>query len=193
MSALVAVDIETTGLDPKRHHMWECALIVRGHADDALNGEWLWARSVSLRHADPAALRVGDYYGRAPEEPTLLARPDADPGWCPPSVWSGHVARLTAGATLVGSNPSFDAAFLARFLRWEDYAPAWSHRMIDVRSLALGFMAGRDQGRDVPAATLNGPDLFARVRSDLGNVVGKHTALGDARWALAVHDAVVWS
>lgn len=137
---LVFLDTETTGLDPEQHEVWEIAYAI----DDGP------IKSGIVRHAftkpDPKALAMNGYLDRA-----LDVTPDP--------VFERDLRANLEGATLVGANPAFDAAFLRA--RW-GYAP-WHHRLWDVEAYAAGVhglsaLAGlatiaavlRDLGHDVP-------------------------------------------
>jgi DNA polymerase III epsilon subunit-like protein len=157
---LVFLDTETTGLDPERHDVWEIAWAVEdGPIMSAIIPH-------SLRTADPKALELNGYWGRGFAEPRRESR-------------DVQLREILDGATIVGSNPAFDSAFLRA--RW-GVAP-WHHRMIAVESVAVGVLgyerpkglAGiaadlRDLGRDIPE-----PD---------------HTAAGDVAALRAVYTSL---
>ena len=71
---IVFVDIETTGLDPHRHDVWEIAAIVRDPGQ--LDVEHCWMIRPDLVASDPAALRISRYYQRT-AGPGLHATGDA--------------------------------------------------------------------------------------------------------------------
>lgn len=163
MSPLCFIDTETTGLDPRIHQPYEVC-IWREDEEAPV--------TITLPHtlefADPQALQIGKYYelGRAPFEDGA--------GW----VARQLLARLR-GATLVGSNPAFDAAMLTRYIG----APVWHYRLINVAEGAMwkfgwerpkGLATVRDElvarGFDIPE-----PD---------------HTAEGDVRTTRAVYYAL---
>lgn len=201
-SEVVFIDCETTGLDPERHEVWELALIFRAGEDWH---EVEYQVPVDLTRADPTGLRVGRFYERrAAIEPladNLAAlcrvRHDGDK-WVTgltPSWHANKIAQILDGRHLVGAVPSFDAAFLSRWLTRYGQAATWHYHLIDVEALAAGFIVGRwsrsdeaeDQAVTLPwdSETLSlavgiDPDRFER-----------HTALGDARWAKAIYDVVM--
>lgn len=169
---LVFLDTETTGLDPERHEMWEYCLIVRNDSEDGkYSGTWEGQVTPSdLASADPMALKVGRFYDRYV------------PGSSLPRNVARTLARVLNGATLVGANPPFDAAFISKFLRKNNQAPAWNHRMVDVEVLAQ--------------AVLKLPEPIGLVKSAeaLGIEVDKeaaHTASYDAQLAMQVYDKVI--
>lgn len=119
---LVYLDCETTGLDVKRHQVWEVAWAV-GDGD---------IESLVVRHtidgADPRALKVNGYLDRVdPEAP-----------------WPTEVPLEFAlkGATVVGANPAFDTKFLAQRWNWEP----WHHRLLDIETYAMPAL-GLDRPR----------------------------------------------
>lgn len=92
------VDIETTGLIPSVHAVWEVALIV-----DGVEHSWL-VNDVKLTSADGKALEVGRFYDRWATTPTADRFPAFEV--------ADQVAKLTVGRHLVGVNPTFDAGHL---------------------------------------------------------------------------------
>lgn len=118
MTTLAFCDVETTGLDPERHEIYEIGLILRD--DDGIECSYRWWLPVDLSRADVIALNVGRYHDR---KPRLGLGPfrwlGADRGWDPRSVQSvaDDFSELTWGAHLVGAVPSFDAERLSRWLR----------------------------------------------------------------------------
>lgn len=202
MTLLAFVDTETTGLDPDRHEIWEVGLI-RRDPDDQTDTEYTWRLSVDLGKAEPIALTVGGYYRRQNDpnnhDPDKIAK---SPTW-----FAHQFSELTHGAHLVGANPSFDDAFLKRLLRANGACPGWSYHLVDVEALAAGYLRGRARGLALDGDVLKYPGIIDTSKevapppwssSDLSRAVGvnpddfeRHTALGDARWARAIYDAVM--
>lgn len=170
---LAFVDVETTGLNPHFHEVWEIGLIV----DDKM---YEWQLSVDLRKADPGALRVGRFYERW--EPEYVNR----------DAWHRDVAQsvasLTANRHLVGCNPAFDAAFLSKFLHVNGVKNAWHYHLIDVETLMLGYLCAVAPGWEVPLPWKS-TDLSKRMGVNPDDF-DRHTALADAQWAKAIYDAV---
>lgn len=166
---VVFLDTETTGLDPDVHSLWEVALIVDG-------AEHVYRIQPDLKVASPDALRITRFYER-----TL------DPAW----QWNfggqniaRDIALYTGGRHLVAAVPSFDAPFLARYLRLYGLQPAWHYHLIDVEALAAGKLG--------IAPPWDSADLAKRLGIDSDRPdFAKHTAMGDARWAKAIYDAVL--
>jgi len=109
---LIFLDVETTGLDPARHEVWELAY---AREDGPVRSFQL---AHSLTWADEEALRINGYRERIGRES------------------KGHdpsLMTILAGATIVGSNPAFDTAMLRA--RWR--AAPWHHRLINVAEGAM--------------------------------------------------------
>lgn len=155
MSGLVFLDLETTGLDPQRHDIWEIGVIVRDPAIDSVDTEWLFRVPPDLRTAEPGALRVSRYYERTaqmdrfdPAEDAgraydLSVLPDGDDiRWSDPNTVAHTLAHILDGQHLVGAVPSFDAGFLNRWLPAHGQTATFHHHLIDVETLAVGYLHG---------------------------------------------------
>jgi DNA polymerase III epsilon subunit-like protein len=158
---LVFLDTETTGLDNRRHEVWEIAYAVD---DGPILSSFV---SHSPAGANPFALEVNGYYDRFKGEPFLGLKFEAE------------LRERLAGATLVGANPAFDAGFLEA--RWGE-AP-WHYRMLDIESYAvpiLGFdkvqgLKDIREGLDFLGFAIPDPD---------------HTAAGDVATLRASYNAL---
>lgn len=215
MTEIAFVDCETTGLDPDCHEIWELAIITADHDPDVgvvNDTEYVWQFPVDLSVADPIALRIGRFYERRHK-----MAPSADVGvlcrvaWpSSPSKWDGTtrhdaaelIARLLDGRHMVGAVPSFDANFLERFLRKHHHCPTWHYHLVDVEALAAGALASRWRGyAHSPNEEAGANAAVAQLpwkSDDLTRAMGveiaeedRHTALGDARWAMATYEAVL--
>lgn len=158
---LVFLDTETTGLDPALHEVWEVAVAV----DDGPIVQ-VYQLPHSLRTADPRALALNGYWNRA----EAVRATDA---------YDLELRELLTGATIVGSNPAFDTAFLRA--RW-GVAP-WHHRLLAVESMAFAVLR-----YEVPKG-------LAGVASDLRDIGHEipepdHTAAGDVLTLRAVFRAL---
>ena len=222
---LAFVDVESTGLDPDRHEIWEVGLIVRdeGVPDDAgavrEDAEYVWQLPVNLGRADAVALNIGRFHER--RWPDERADRETDTRWVGPYAWEGleraqeervvpdcwvgrwcrRFAELTWGAHLVGAVPSFDEERLRRLLRANGACPGWHYHLIDVEALAVGWLCGGGPRRRTPEGAFTGlgdPPALPWDSRALSRAVGvepdqydAHTALGDARWAKALFDAIM--
>lgn len=207
-------DTETTGLDAFRHQVYEVGLITprleEVYAEDEEGGadedepigyelEWdehTWWLSVDLGNADPVALRVGDYHGRHPRGHGSYHRGlsyDRDKEVTDPEVFASAFARLTNGLSLAGMVPSFDELFLRGLLMANGQCPMYHYQPIDVETLAAGYLHLQQNGdnHDYPELALpwDSEALSLAVGVDPAKFE-RHTALGDARWAKAVWEAV---
>lgn len=194
MSAPVCfVDTETTGLDPDRHQIWEVGLITPDGA------EHLWQFPVDEMAADPFALNIGHYWERRwsddndvdpidaiYEAHTRKSRRRNFPGQGraikPGPAWCHHFRELTAGCHLAGAVVSFDEERLRRLLHSHGVLHRWHYHLVDVEGLAAGKLA-------VPPPW-DSEELSRGVGVEPGKF-DRHTALGDARWARAIYDAVM--
>lgn len=188
------VDTETTGLDWFFHDAWEIAVILRRDDHDH---EHVFHIKPDLANAHPKALEVGRYHERT-------STPDWQ--WDDRQTAAQRLYALLDSAVIVGSNPAFDANMIANlFGRYYAQLTPWHYRAIDIVPLAAGFLYGQAQWlthRDCDAT------WYGKVTDQLSwpwksyqasEAVGiprpaddvAHTALGDARWARDVWDAVV--
>ena len=162
MTPLYFLDVETTGLDPELHDVWEIAF---AREDGPI-------RSVivphSLQTADPKALEINRYWQRFPHGATD----------------DGHhldaVIRLElTGATIVGSNPRFDTNMLRA--RWG--VEPWHHRLVNVAEGAM-WLFGWDRPKGLA-------DVSAELRKR-GYVIPEpdHTAARDVEATRAVYNAL---
>jgi hypothetical protein len=154
---LAFLDTETLGLDPTRNSVWEIAYAIdAGPIRSAVVPH-------ATVHADPEALAMAG-------DRRTHVRPDA-------AEWEAQARRHLAGATIVGANPAFDAAFLRA--RWDD-AP-WHYRLLDIEAYAM------------PALGLTRPQGLATIAEQLRVVAPDHTAAGDVAcvrecyWLLTAH------
>lgn len=199
MRRRLIVDVETTGLDPELHEIWELAVIelpLPGVTEATT--EYLWRIKPDLTAADPGALQVGRFYERTRHMPVSsrdgvynLARPPFMdcPSWSAPGPLALAIARLLDGATLIAANPAFDAGFLAQLLRDNKQAPAWHYRLRDIGSMAHGYLNGLGNRRAGPPADASTDD-FARALGVDPDRFERHSALGDCRLVLAMLDVI---
>lgn len=125
---IVFLDTETTGLDPKRHQVWEVAYSTG--LDKPVEVFQVWH---SLTNADPAALRINGYLDRVNENYVKtdeeMARHRNGHSLLPYTFTQGALWD----AYVIGSNPAFDTSFLREAL---GFAP-WKHRLIDLSNIAM--------------------------------------------------------
>ena len=212
MTRICFVDTETTSLRPDRR-AWEIGIIIRDPGRE--DREWhrfIDAPDLNLGNADPMALKIGRFYERHPEY-----RPNPDLGQCVEEDRALQgVEVVTRGAHIVGAVPNFDTEVLAARMRAHGICPSWHYHLIDVEALAVGWLNGRrfrqneivdgypleNHGQsapglvrwDEPVKHSQPPWKSDDLSAALGVTVSdedRHTALGDARWAMRVYDAVM--
>lgn len=189
---LAFVDCEATGVHPERR-AWEIAVIRR--EVDGREKEDVWQVSdIDLSQADPFGLNVGRFYERHTH---YSGRPHGVSSF-PEHTVARFVEQATRGAHLVGLVPSFDAETLDPMLRRHQLVPAWHYHLIDVEAMAVGWLNGRHAMAEYGATDPRLPIRPPYKSDDLSLMCGvqppvddeRHTALGDARWAMRWFDAL---
>lgn len=201
MSALLAfVDTETTSLRADRR-AWEIGIIARHEDGHEVEHHWfIDASHLDLGNADPMALKIGRFHERHPQY-----RLDPFDG-TPASDEAGalrEVEAVTRGAHLVGAVVSFDAEVLGNRMRANGICPSWHYHLIDMEALAVGWLhrhAAHLENRQISldeATKLRQLATPPWKSGDLSAALGvtvseedRHTALGDARWAMRLYNAV---
>lgn len=193
MMDVAFVDTETTGLDPDRHEIWEVGLIYPmplKNPDGSVSYVWEekeWQLPVNLGAADPMGLKISGFHDRY------------SPSWHRNMAFevipkfATEFAELTRGKHLAGAVVSFDEERLRRLIRASGECPMWHYHLIDVETLAVGFLCGQHGSREGALDALPMP----WDSEDLSRAVGvnpdhfdRHTAIGDAQWAKALYEAV---
>lgn len=179
MTKLVFLDTETTSLRPDRR-AWEIGLIVRDPDCGDIEHHWFVdADDLDLANADVSSLRIGGFYQRHPQA-NGADRPMIEIAEAEEVAW--QIEELTRDAVIVGAVPNFDTETLAAMLRRHNDLPAWHYHLVDVETLAAGAL------RKPP------PWGFDDLLADYGLAYAeedRHTALGDARMARDLYDAVL--
>jgi DNA polymerase III epsilon subunit-like protein len=196
---IVFLDTETTSLRPDRR-AWEIGLIARSE-DGTLDDEHHWfiyTEDLDLGNADLMSLKIGRFYERHPEFADVVERAKSE------EYVLRRVEKLTRGAHLVGAVPNFDADVLSARMRAHGICPSWHYHLIDIEALAVGYMHGLNRHGHSSASCAEGfcvdddqlPGLPWKS-DDLSAALGikvsdedRHTALGDAKWARAIYNAV---
>lgn len=187
------VDTETLGLDPDKHAIWEVGLI-RYNPETGDTDEYLWQINLTpeqLADGDPIGMGIGRFSERYYRATAF-----------PPDIFAMAFADLTAGAHLAGAVVSFDEERLRRLLLSKGVSPGWHYHIIDIEAMAVGYLNGCTAGANARDGGYRQTPEVARVlpwKSDaLTEALGvppvpeyeRHTALGDARWALRLYQAM---
>lgn len=186
MTPLCFIDTETTGVHPDRR-VWEVAMIRRD--DEGERELVLQVSDVDLSNADPFGLKVGGFYERAfgyggstDFKSTTRARPEKQV--------ARAVEKWTRGAHLVGAVPNFDADCLDKMLRRHGKIPAWHYHLVDVEAMAVGYLNAQGSKISPPWKS---DELAQACGVELPTEGERHTALGDAKWAMRWYDAMTWT
>jgi len=186
----VAVDLETTGVDPKQDYIIEVGLA--GEAPDGHYFESEFSLPFPEEAMSEGAAAVNGWGKRL--FPRLMENGPA----------IDYLATMLDDVYIVGKNPSFDEAFLRLFLcgdlrsRWSGYSPKWPwhHRLVDVGCLAWGACNALEmQVIKKDKNPLSHPPNVEQVETMVGSMRSKvgeyHTALLDARWAYGIFRSIV--
>jgi DNA polymerase-3 subunit epsilon len=162
---LALVDVETTGLDPKKHRVLEVAIEIVDATPKGIHvvNTLEFRHNVNLAEPcwEPAALAVNGYHEEHPDwkgAPNVHVPEDQDGvrwNWV-------HVAELTHTLPLCSQNVPFDRDFMAAEMARVGVKPTWARRFVDLQSFS--FMACLETGREKFALhdvykALGGPDL----------------------------------
>lgn len=187
---LCFLDTETTGLS-LTDDIWEIGAIRRDlDAEGKVQEQVL---HLYLEH-DPAKCRelperfMVDHMARFP--------PMTHGGqWNEEVATRGHaavmVARFTKGAHIVGAVPNFDTERIAKLIREHGRSsePAeWHYHLVDVETLAVGWLAAKGIPFPVPWRS---DDLSRLLGVEPPGEGERHTAMGDARWVMALYDSIM--
>lgn len=175
MSALIFMDTETTGLSLD-DDVWEFAAI-RREPDGSETRTHLFIHHDPAKAAKLPPLFFADYSTRYDAEQAVNIEDAAH-----------RIADLFHDRPhVVGAVPNFDTERLAVLLNRFGRRPGWHYHLIDVENLAVGYLAGT--GGSIPLPW-NSDDL-SRACGVEPPAVGRHTAMGDAEWAMALYDKVM--
>jgi hypothetical protein len=183
------IDCETTHLSAEIGEAWEVAVILREDGDPTTDTEYVWQIRLDLTTADPEALRIGRHEERfaIPDgaEAAFTGYGAVDPVPMSRAEVVEAIVRILRGAVLVGSNPAFDERFLRKLVG--PGCAQWHYRPYDIVQLAAAKIGAQAAG-PLPWRT---HVLSRAVGVEPPTAEAAHTALGDARWARDVHNAVM--
>jgi Exonuclease len=176
MSAIVFMDTETTGL-ALTDDIWEFAGIRREEDGSETKLHLFIEHDVTKCHNLPPAFH-GDHGARWDQSKAV-----------PPGQAAHDIGDFMAGAHIVGAVPNFDTERISLLLRRLGYKPSWHYHLIDVENLAVGFLARAGTKVSLP---WDSDELSTKLGID-PPTDARHTAMGDAVWAMAIYDWVTWS
>lgn len=188
---IVALDTETTSLDHWRRQPWEIAMIRRDENDE--REVTIQIEDIDLTDADPMSLKISGFYERhwsvrgakVPHGTKILPEHQA----------VRLIEDWTHRSHVLGAVPNFDEHTLRGLFQRAGRCWTAHYHLIDIEAMAVGWLYGQAQAVDTGEA----PETALPWRSDdLSRACGveppseqeRHTALGDARWALRWYDAI---
>lgn len=204
MTRVVALDTETTGLDPAVEAVFEIAVVEL----DEDETEHVWTIEpgpIIVAGMHPKAAEVNRYHERTAHPDWKWDVPYQGFGAVSngkgklPSDVLGEIEEVLEGAHIVGAVPDFDTRFITQLFKdFHLTPPRWHYHLIDVEVLAVGWLKrekeeliSRGGVNDLGAAKVISEALALPYDSDeLAELCGiarlsddeRHTALGDARW-----------
>ncbi|YCU48000.1 3'-5' exonuclease [Mycobacteroides abscessus] len=152
---LIVVDLETTGLGPQCAPIEVAAINV----DTGEVLEFVPYVDLSGTYIEPQAFAVNRYFERGVFR-KMLNRDETAVAW-------DDLAHMLHDNTFGGSNPTFDAALVGRFVG----RPTWHHRLADLAAYAAPAL-GRDPS-ELPGLA----DVLTALNVENHCA---HSALGDA-------------
>lgn len=197
MPKIVSVDVETTGLIPGYHEVWEIGVVP---VDSGREHLYYQFQPTELDNADSAALQIGNFYARfdwvgdarlardmlvegvIKDDENETEKPSGHKALTGSSEACWRIAKELSGATIMGLNPQFDAAHLEVLLQTYGHAPTWSHRHLDLGSYAAGAWGARN--------TLSGKAVADRMEAHGIVNDAVHNAYADARWNVDAYQAI---
>jgi hypothetical protein len=158
---------------------------------------------VDISGAERGALEIGGYWMRHPAGIALRTRlprpqPDDMPAFLSPAVAAGLVWNWTRGAVVIGCTVNFDTETLAPMLLANGLEPEWDYHILDATTYAAGYLraladVGEPGNLPIDYDNLEPPYKSTTIAAMLNVTIppeDRHTALGDARLALRMFDAV---
>jgi DNA polymerase III epsilon subunit-like protein len=176
MTALVFMDTETTGL-ALTDDIWEFAGIRREEDGSQTELHLFIEHDVTKCHNLPPSFHA-DHGARWDQGKAVS-----------PGRAAHDIGDFMAGAHIVGAVPNFDTERISLLLRRLGYKPQWHYHLIDVENLAVGFLARAGTKVSLP---WDSDELSTKLGID-PPTDARHTAMGDALWAMAIYDRVTWS
>lgn len=183
---LVFMDTETTGL-ALDDDIWEFAAI-RREPDGTERRVHLF-----IEHDTDKCVRLPRAFREDHRKRWAAANEDQVVA---PAAAARIIAELfTDRPHVVVAVPNFDTERLALLLRYAGYEPGWHYHLIDVENLAVGYLHGvasvyAPARSDIPALPWNSNALSRAVGIEPPGEGVRHTAMGDAEWAMRLYDRI---
>lgn len=182
---LIFLDTETTGLS-LNDDIWEFAAIRRETDGTETEHHYFIEHEITKCRRLPESF-LADHEKRFPATHNGKWHPDVIPTW----KFAQHVQDLTADRPhIVGAVPNFDTERLAKLLRSFDIEPGWHYHLIDVENLAVGYLAATPDLRGLVSLPWDSDEISRAVGVEPPGEGERHTAMGDARWAMRLYDAI---
>lgn len=183
-SNLVFLDIETTGLEPGRHEVWEIAWFDMSRDE----GRWVQLEPRHLYRADPESLEISGFmrrFGRQVEHrgvaigsnPEVILKDDFEAYW---ALWR-DLADVLSGKVLAGIGPWFDVSFIREYFKRANLEESWDYHLIDVKQLVAGALLAEGKNVEFPLSTTRICEQIDIERTDA------HTAVGDVDLAMGMY------
>lgn len=197
MPKIVSVDVETTGLIPGYHEVWEVGVVPVDSGREHMHFQF---QPTDLENSSPGALQIGNFYERfdwigdprfARDMLVNGVIKDEEAGTETPSEHKAvtgaaeacwRISKELEGATILGLNPHFDAAHLTVLLNKFGHAATWNHRFLDLGSYAAGAWGAKN--------VLSGKAVSDRMEAQ-GIVNDEaHNGYADAKWNVDAYHAI---
>lgn len=190
MSAIVAIDTETTGLSLD-DDIWEFGAIRREEDGTETTTHLFLQHSTAKCQQLPESFRL-DHERRFPASHTEDWHLDV---LDQKSAAHAIANLLNDKPHVIGAMPNFDTERIALLLRRHGREPRHHYHLIDVENLAVGWIYGRYGTKDEAEARAvslpwDSDELSRAVGVEPPGEGERHTAMGDARWCLRLWDAV---
>lgn len=174
------IDLETFGLDPDEHAVWEIAVV----DDLGPYSFFIKPKPYELMAASPQALKLTHYYERMRDESRIsdVHNTEGQPGNYHVKVEDRpvvalHLARRLTG-WLAGNAVHFDELRLGKFIRDNGAVPIWDHHLLDVETYAAGVL-----GLPIP---WKASEISEKL--EIPQPQGKHAAGVDAQWSKELYE-----